>query len=177
LTGSAIDTWTDTGRSITFADTPLFTDQAQFDGVGGSADQSVFIYANGGNTTGVTGLELNAKVFADARGFNVPNTVINNGTHISTFSSVDDTDKTYYYDGQMFSATVSGAGRGGNSNEDEFNIGSYAAGGNPFDGSLAELIVFGDSATPLERQKIESYLALKYGITLRQENTGSKLHQ
>ncbi|MEM9340388.1 MAG: hypothetical protein AAGA66_16755, partial [Bacteroidota bacterium] len=39
-------------------------------------------------------------------------------------------------------------------------------GGRRFDGKLAELIIIDDQLSVTERQKIESYLALKYGVTL-----------
>ena len=42
----------------------------------------------------------------------------------------------------------------------------------PLDGSIAEVISYSSSTSAIDRQKIESYLALKYGITLGQENTG-----
>ncbi|MBO9636170.1 MAG: hypothetical protein J7578_23910, partial [Chitinophagaceae bacterium] len=49
-----------------------------------------------------------------------------------------------------------------------FYIGSYGQGGGPFNGKIAELIVYNNSAatSASQRQQIESYLALKYGLTL-----------
>ncbi len=38
--------------------------------------------------------------------------------------------------------------------------------GQPFDGKIAEIIYFHDTLTSVERQKVNSYLAIKYGITL-----------
>jgi hypothetical protein len=42
----------------------------------------------------------------------------------------------------------------------------YAAGDEPFNGNLAELIVLNTNVTATQRQQIFSYLALKYGIPL-----------
>jgi hypothetical protein len=58
------------------------------------------------------------------------------------------------------------------SNSDNFFIGSNSAFGNTFDGQIAEVIIFSDVPTTLTQQKVESYLALKYGITLN--NTGTE---
>lgn len=49
-----------------------------------------------------------------------------------------------------------------------FNVGSANGGGGPFGGKIAELIVYNNSVatSATQRQQIESYLALKYGLTL-----------
>ena len=39
-------------------------------------------------------------------------------------------------------------------------------GNNRFDGYSPEVIIYGRYLTPAERRKVESYLAVKYGITL-----------
>ena len=41
-----------------------------------------------------------------------------------------------------------------------------AFGNNRFDGYSPEVIIYGRYLTPAERRKVESYLAVKYGITL-----------
>lgn len=56
----------------------------------------------------------------------------------------------------------------GDSTED-FTIG-VGDGNQFFNGEIAEIIVFADVPTSLQQQKIQSYLALKYGITLVQGN-------
>lgn len=43
---------------------------------------------------------------------------------------------------------------------------------NYLDGNLAELIYFADALTATERQQIETYLAIKYGITLSSDTDG-----
>lgn len=49
-----------------------------------------------------------------------------------------------------------------------FVVGAVANGAGPLNGKIAELIVYNNSAatTATQRQQIESYLAIKYGITL-----------
>jgi hypothetical protein len=53
-------------------------------------------------------------------------------------------------------------------NNSPFNVGSQNAGANAFNGRISELIVYNNSAsiTNTQRLQIESYLALKYGLTL-----------
>lgn len=51
------------------------------------------------------------------------------------------------------------------------NFGSSQPGGARFGGYIPELIIYGRYLTPGERRRVESYLAMKYGITL----TGSYL--
>jgi hypothetical protein len=53
-------------------------------------------------------------------------------------------------------------------NNSPFNVGSQNAGANGFNGRIGELIVYNNSAaiTNTQRLQIESYLALKYGLTL-----------
>jgi len=52
---------------------------------------------------------------------------------------------------------------GGTNNTGGNNTGS---GWFPFNGELAEIILYPSSLTPVEKQQVESYLAIKYGITL-----------
>ena len=50
------------------------------------------------------------------------------------------------------------------SNSDVFDIGATAVGGNPMTGDIAEILVGGATLDTNERQKIEGYLAHKYGL-------------
>ncbi|WP_394971838.1 BspA family leucine-rich repeat surface protein [uncultured Croceitalea sp.] len=53
-------------------------------------------------------------------------------------------------------------------------IGRGGRGGNNFQGRLAEAIVYdAEAGSPTDRQKIESYLAIKYGISLNQNTVTS----
>ena len=145
-------------------------------GVGDTDGESVFIYGNGDAGSveandGIIGLELNASVYADSRGFTIAPTGVNNGTHLSTMV-LNGATGNYFFDGEVLPGTISARNRGGNINENDFSIGSFGGGGNPFNGQLSELIVYGDNADTVEQQQIESYLALKYGITLGSATTG-----
>ena len=56
-------------------------------------------------------------------------------------------------------------------NNQNFTIGVGEYNGNKFfNGDIAEIIVFANTQTALEQQKTQSYLALKYGITLSSTN-------
>lgn len=60
-------------------------------------------------------------------------------------------------------------------NNSDFFVGiQTASGGGAYHGDLAEMIVYTTKPTELEQQKIQSYLAIKYGITLdRTDNVAS----
>ncbi len=83
----------------------------------------------------------------------------NSNTTVNPSSS----NKSLYRDGLLFASdntfdpTLQG-------NSQDFLIGEFA--GNFYDGKIAELIIFADVPTSLEQQKVQSYLAIKYGITL-----------
>ena len=66
----------------------------------------------------------------------------------------------------ILSNNVTSAGTGTDAN---FNIGSGYDGSNSpinfLDGQLAELIVYTSVPSPLEQEKVQSYLAIKYGLT------------
>jgi hypothetical protein len=50
------------------------------------------------------------------------------------------------------------------SNSDVLDLGASAVGGNPMTGDLAEVLVGGATLDTNQRQKIEGYLAHKYGL-------------
>ncbi|CAN0596030.1 unnamed protein product, partial [Laminaria digitata] len=50
----------------------------------------------------------------------------------------------------------------------DVTIGAEADGDNRWDGNIAEVVVYTDDLTDTDLQKVESYLAIKYGITLDQ---------
>ncbi len=60
---------------------------------------------------------------------------------------------------RTFTANQAGA-------SDNFTIGSLGGNFFPFDGEIAEVFVFNTTLNTTDRQKVESYLALKYGQTL-----------
>lgn len=84
----------------------------------------------------------------------------------STMATPNGTHKTIYRDGQaVLSSNNNDPGITGNS-QHFFIGGRYReVDGNYFDGQIAELIIYEDVPTELEQEKIQSYLALKYGIT------------
>ncbi|TMM31525.1 hypothetical protein FDT66_06065, partial [Polaribacter aestuariivivens] len=49
---------------------------------------------------------------------------------------------------------------------DNFDLGSFNNSSDFFNGELAEIIIVNETPTSLKQQQIESYLAIKYGITL-----------
>ena len=55
-------------------------------------------------------------------------------------------------------------------------IGGYVL-GRPYTGDIAEVISYEDQLTPREQSRIESYLALKYGITLPSDNYVNSSYQ
>ena len=54
----------------------------------------------------------------------------------------------------------------GPQSDNNLALGSDGTSGNYFDGDIAELIMFSGSQNSTKRRRIESYLAIKYGITL-----------
>ncbi|MEO9570720.1 MAG: T9SS type A sorting domain-containing protein, partial [Polaribacter sp.] len=57
----------------------------------------------------------------------------------------------------------------GTGNNNNFYIGATSPGNEHYNGEIAEIMVFTVLPTSLERQHIESYLAIKYGMTLSTE--------
>lgn len=55
-------------------------------------------------------------------------------------------------------------------------VGGYVS-GRPYMGDIAEVISYEDQLTPQEQSRIESYLALKYGITLPNDNYVNSSYQ
>ncbi|GAB5526927.1 MAG: hypothetical protein Roseis2KO_47990 [Roseivirga sp.] len=84
----------------------------------------------------------------------------------STTATPNGTNKTIYRDGQ---AVLSGNNHDPDitGNSQHFFIGGRyrEVDGNYFDGQIAELIIYEDVPTELEQEKVQSYLAVKYGIT------------
>ena len=63
-------------------------------------------------------------------------------------------------------AVVTSASNSVNTNPQQFTVGDTSAGGRPLNGLLGEAITYNRKLTDAERVQVESYLALKYGITL-----------
>ncbi len=81
--------------------------------------------------------------------------------------------------GSTTSAYVNGSFYGSNSNDprtnpnDTFAIGANNEGSNDFSGNIAEVILVNKAHNSTERQKVESYLGIKYGLTLPFDYTAS----
>lgn len=109
-------------------------------------------------TVSPTSGRINAVWGSSVNTFNLWNYGNSNST-----SNPSSSNKSLYRDGLLFAtnatfdATVQG-------NSQDFQIATD--GTNFHDGKLAEIIVFADVPTSLEQQKVQSYLAIKYGITL-----------
>ncbi|MFY0629681.1 MAG: T9SS type A sorting domain-containing protein [Flavobacteriaceae bacterium] len=89
-----------------------------------------------------------------------------NGGSSSGTSTPSGTNKAIYRDGLELATNNTGGSTTFTSNNSSSFIGSDNAGANFFSGQIAEVMVFNTVPTSAEQQKIHSYLAIKYGITL-----------
>ena len=91
--------------------------------------------------------------------------------YLSTLkSSVTDSEQTISLNSlQIASDATADSATGQGSN---FGVGVQPGVGNQHDGELAEIIVYFGNQSDTEVQKVESYLALKYGLTLDQSAGG-----
>lgn len=55
----------------------------------------------------------------------------------------------------------------------EIRLGDVAGAGTPFQGLIGEFVVYQDNISAIDRIQLNSYLALKYGITLGRDNNGN----
>jgi hypothetical protein len=91
-------------------------------------------------------------------------------------------NKRLYFDGTIDNETDAGTDAFGRTNLDRFGfvgVGSEATGfdgskgpDNYFDGDIAELFFYEAALTPTQRKQVETYLAIKYGITLSSDSDG-----
>ncbi len=98
----------------------------------------------------------------------VNTTIVNNTQTITTLAIADGTNNADVYtnsgnksSGTTVARVVEGASQ-------EMVIGGIGGGNNSFVGDYAEAIIYNSKISDAERLKIESYLAVKYGITLDQ---------
>ena len=89
-----------------------------------------------------------------------------NGGSSSGTATPSGTNKAIYRDGLELATNNTGNGTTFTSNNGSSFIGSDANGANFFSGQIAEVMVFNTVPTSIEQQQIQSYLAIKYGITL-----------
>ncbi|MDE5424395.1 hypothetical protein L3073_19475, partial [Ancylomarina sp. DW003] len=116
-------------------------------------NQNLYYYsgsAQNGPWGGTFG-EFNTWTFGTSTGLATPN----------------ETRKAFSKDGAVFMTSGTSSSIAGSSNN--FVIGGGHSNGvgtnNNFDGQLAELIVYTSVPTPLEQEQVQSYLAVKYGLT------------
>ncbi len=93
----------------------------------------------------------------------------NAGSSTST-ATPSDTNKSLYRNGLRLLTDNTASAVTGQPSQD-FYIGSYDATQRNLDGEIAEIMVFDNVPSDLEQQHIQSYLAIKYGITLDATNT------
>ena len=106
-----------------------------------------------------------------AGAFNLWNAGSSTGT-----STPSATNKAIYRDGLLIGSNSTATGQFTSNNSSSF-IGSDASGANFFDGQIAEIMVFNTAPTSAEQQIIQSYLALKYGITLDQTDNDATIDE
>lgn len=103
------------------------------------------------------------------------NTFNNNLPHFTTATRVQSSGAlTVYVDGNSEGTGTAGAAAT-LSEPTSFGIGNHSSQAitAQFNGTIAEAIVFSDDLTSDERNRVESYLSLKYGITLASADDGS----
>ena len=119
-----------------------------------------------------TGTALTTAWGGTANVFNLWNAGSSSGT-----STPSGANKTLYRDGLQLATNATGNGVQFTSNNSSSFIGSDNTGANFFDGQIAEIMVFNTAPTSAEQQKIQSYLAIKYGITLDQTDNDATIDE
>ncbi len=92
-----------------------------------------------------------------------------------TFTSSSTSDALFAIDGsERPSSVLSGSDQILTTGGDVANVGASFT-DSPLDGDLQEVIVYDAALSALERQQVETYLAIKHGITLTNDNNGNAL--
>jgi len=91
-----------------------------------------------------------------------------NGGSSSGRATPSGTNKAIYRDGLELNTNNTGNGVTFDSNGGNLFVGSDNNGANFFNGQIAELLVFTSVPSAVQQQQIQSYLAIKYGVTLDQ---------
>lgn len=189
--GSAI--YTATG--LNFNPTLAFTDgryQASDTGlVSGSGDRSIFVVASA--DSGGWRYVLGAGTFGGGQGFDFGHNSNNGSVFITTHSSQEASTGSWtpYGSARLAYGAINGGplyiavngsapaqGSGGSVNttlSGSVKIGSNSRGDEYWDGNISEVIYYNRLVTSTERQRINSYLALKYGFSLDQSTAQSYL--
>lgn len=85
--------------------------------------------------------------------------------HIVSYLKADLPQHSVWGEGSRSVITTGYGYSSGNVNSNTDYTGAF--GNRTFDGYTPELIAYGRMLTPLERRKVESYLAIRYGVTLK----------
>jgi hypothetical protein len=125
----------------------------------------------------------------DGSGFDTyigPGEIAGNGADVTTHSTLADvTTKPVLLNPYLLHTTVNGSNTyvdgkatgaftyaNANGGVTTFQIGAVGNTVGIWDGNISEIIIFKDTPTSLERQRISSYLAMKYGINITNDNDG-----
>ena len=98
-----------------------------------------------------------------------------NGGSSSSTSTPSGTNKAIYRDGLQIATNNTGGSTTFTSNGSTLFIGSDNGGNNSLNGQIAEVMVFNTVPSSARQQQIQSYLALKYGITLNQTDNDATI--
>jgi len=157
----------------------------------GSADRSIFVVASA--NSGGWRYVLGAGTFGGGNGFDFGHNANDGSVFITSHSSQEAGTGSWspYGSARLAYGAVEGTelyiavngsspiqGSGGSVNtvlDGALNIGANSGGVELWDGNISEVIFYDRVVTPLERQQINSYLALKYGFSLDQAPAQSYL--
>ncbi len=98
---------------------------------------------------------------------NIPN-IFSIGSTVATTVTFDEDNAAFVYANGLQSANFTP--NHGPETSNLFQIGALGSNNFNFSGSISEIIVYGSVLSALERQSVESYLAIKSGITLDATN-------
>jgi len=98
--------------------------------------------------------------------------ILENQVSILTIDDPGTMDMSNIYENGLFLTTNTKSTNSSWSGVGAYQIGDDLTGGNEFTGEIAEVLYYDRELSSTERQKIESYLAIKYGITLDNSTGG-----
>ncbi|GEM_PF-3620719 len=118
---------------------------------------------------GNAGLQL--EVAPNNQGLLVPYSINTTSLLTANTQALSGNDIMVALAGATFSTGSVGNTNRSLTNSDNY-LGQAPTGTERFNGQIAEIIVYNEPQSASERQRVESYLALKYGITLSNDNDG-----
>jgi hypothetical protein len=96
--------------------------------------------------------------------------VANNSYLYSTFARYPTSPFASFSQNGLVAASGAANYTGFTSSAAQFNVGSYTPGSQFFDGPVGEIVIYTSNHTDAEIQRIQSYMALKYGSSLDQSS-------